>query len=443
MSIHIFLGPSLDVEQARAILDAEYLPPVKMGDVFKVVQKRPTAIGIIDGFFENTAAVWHKEILHAMSLGIPVFGASSMGALRAAELHAFGMVGIGKIFEDYASGVIEDDDEVAVVHAPGEQSGMTLSEAMVNIRAALAQALRRELISLASHDALIQAVKDRFYPERSWPGLFYIGQQLGLPPQEMAALQAFVETEQPNQKRSDALALLHHMAQQSFSTQPPKPWVFEHTVYWETVTTYYSTHHGAGGEVNFERLRNHVRLDEPRREQLRQQALLQVLAEAEAQRLRIGVSDNRKALSRFRYRRGLQSAQAFQQWMINFQVDKEECLALARLEMLLQIIEDRYIDKVDQQLKKSLKLSGAYQDIMARANRKWDLVAALGIERLSEADVGSLAEVLDWYQKQYGAVSDTLDQHAAELGFGTKRQFLNELYAAYLYARHTVAGKEN
>ena len=40
-----------------------------------------------------------------MSEGVPVFGAASMGALRAAELHEFGMRGIGRIFEAFRDGV--------------------------------------------------------------------------------------------------------------------------------------------------------------------------------------------------------------------------------------------------------------------------------------------------------------------------------------------------
>ena len=43
-----------------------------------------------------------------------------MGALRAAELHAFGMRGVGRIFEAFRDGELEDDDEVAVVHGPAE-----------------------------------------------------------------------------------------------------------------------------------------------------------------------------------------------------------------------------------------------------------------------------------------------------------------------------------
>src|SRR6185437_13385815 len=103
------LGPTLPLADARAELDAVYLPPVAQGDVYRVTRLQPDAIGIVDGYFDRVPAVWHKEILWAMSCGIPVFGSASMGALRAAELAAFGMEGVGAIFEAYRDGVIEAD----------------------------------------------------------------------------------------------------------------------------------------------------------------------------------------------------------------------------------------------------------------------------------------------------------------------------------------------
>ena len=69
-----------------------------------------------------------------------MFGAASMGALRAAELAAFGMEGVGAIFEAFREGVLEDDDEVAVIHGPAEFGYPVLSEAMVNIRRTLSDA---------------------------------------------------------------------------------------------------------------------------------------------------------------------------------------------------------------------------------------------------------------------------------------------------------------
>ena len=103
--IVVFLGPSLSIDQARRTLPALYLGPARCGDVLRARRLSPRAIAIVDGVFASTPAIWHKEILLALEDGIAVFGASSMGALRAAELVPFGMVGIGRIFEAYRDGV--------------------------------------------------------------------------------------------------------------------------------------------------------------------------------------------------------------------------------------------------------------------------------------------------------------------------------------------------
>ncbi len=134
MRAFVFLGPSLPVEEARGILDAVYLPPVAQGDVLRVLARRPDVIGFVDGYFDKVPSVWHKEILLALSRGVRVLGASSMGALRAAELADFGMEGVGTIYEWFRSGRLEDDDEVAIVHGPAEEGYVELSDAMVNVR---------------------------------------------------------------------------------------------------------------------------------------------------------------------------------------------------------------------------------------------------------------------------------------------------------------------
>ena len=89
-----------------------------MGSVFRAVEAGYRRIGILDGHFGNVPSVWHKEILFAMSEGVEVAGAASMGALRAAELHRFGMIGVGRIYRFFRSGLFTDDDELAVIHAP-------------------------------------------------------------------------------------------------------------------------------------------------------------------------------------------------------------------------------------------------------------------------------------------------------------------------------------
>jgi hypothetical protein len=237
MSTYVFLGPTLPIEQARSILaEAVYLPPVSMGDVYALLAKVPRRIALIDGLFERTPAVWHKEILYALAQGVRVLGSSSMGALRAAELHSFGMEGVGRIFEAYRDGLLEDDDEVALVHAPAEFGWRPLSEAMVNLREGLRRAERRGLIAARTHRALLETAKRTFYPERSWPGVLRAGAGLGLPAAELDALGDFVQRERPDQKREDAVELLQHLAQErgqgretsepSFCFEPTSAWLW-------------------------------------------------------------------------------------------------------------------------------------------------------------------------------------------------------------------------
>src|ERR1700758_4110244 len=102
----VFSGPSLPLSKAPFVAGMEWRPPVRQGDLYKAALGRPALIGVIDGTFELVPTVWHKEILWAMAQGIHVYGAASIGALRAAELHSFGMVGIGRIFDAYRDGIL-------------------------------------------------------------------------------------------------------------------------------------------------------------------------------------------------------------------------------------------------------------------------------------------------------------------------------------------------
>src|SRR5438046_4232079 len=138
MTTLIFAGPSLPPRARPHIAGLEWRPPLRRGDLYLAALRRPALIGVVDGYFETVPTVWHKEILWAMAQGIHVYGSASIGALRAAELAPFRMKGIGWIFEAFRDGILEDDDEVAVLHGPKEIGYPTVTEAMVNIRATLA-----------------------------------------------------------------------------------------------------------------------------------------------------------------------------------------------------------------------------------------------------------------------------------------------------------------
>ena len=168
MSAYVFLGPSLPLATASAVLPATYLPPIQQGDILRLLEREPDIIGIVDGYFEVVPAVWHKEILLALEAGVRVYGAASMGAIRAAELHSFGMTGIGSVFEWLRDGVICRDDEVAIIHAPAELGYAPLSVALVDIRDACDAATREGIVAAPEAKRLIAAASDLPFPERSY-----------------------------------------------------------------------------------------------------------------------------------------------------------------------------------------------------------------------------------------------------------------------------------
>ena len=244
MNILVFVGPSLPLSEARRELDATFLPPVSEGDIYRATFERPVAIGIIDGYFENVPSVWHKEILYALQQGIHVFGSASMGALRAAELEPFGMEGVGAIFEAYRDDCLEDDDEVAVIHGPPEFGYLPLSEAMVNIRRTLSDALDSGVIGQASHQALETIAKNLPYRERIYATILKRGRAEGILGEELDRFELWLPAGRFDQKTADARLMLQVMRERFRDGCEPKTvhFHFEHTTLWEQAVKLTTAH---------------------------------------------------------------------------------------------------------------------------------------------------------------------------------------------------------
>jgi hypothetical protein len=210
--ILVFLGPSLPIEKARQILPATYLAPAEQGDILgSVTDFRPRVIALIDGVFLSRPSVWHKEILYALSNGIHVHGASSMGALRAAECAAFGMQGCGRIFAKYQSGEFVDDDEVALLFWGEDEGYRAATEPMVNVRATVEQARRAGVAGDAECEALIRYAKSIYFADRTTTALLKGAIHEGVLPAD-SALPDYYRDEYVDEKRLDAIELLERLA---------------------------------------------------------------------------------------------------------------------------------------------------------------------------------------------------------------------------------------
>jgi len=162
----VYIGLSISRDKAREILpDAIIKGPAKQGDIVTdAVNLNPTHILLVDGSFRENLSPWHKEIVYALQFpGVKVvYGAASMGALRAAELDLIGMVGVGQIYEWYRDGVTEDDSEVAVSYAAlpsGNYQCLTIP--LVDIRAGVNEAKDNKA------DAFFSAAQKIHYMERT------------------------------------------------------------------------------------------------------------------------------------------------------------------------------------------------------------------------------------------------------------------------------------
>ena len=164
----VFLGPSMPRSEAVSLLKADYLPPIRRGDL-GALPEDVRSVGIVDGEFYQSLAVSTKEILVLLRRGVAVYGATSMGALRAAETYSFGMVGVGRIFDLYREGILDADDEVALVYDPA--TFRTLSDPLVNLRQALELAAEAGVISEQDRCKLVDQLRALYFPSRSYRAL--------------------------------------------------------------------------------------------------------------------------------------------------------------------------------------------------------------------------------------------------------------------------------
>lgn len=430
MTAVVFLGPSLPLERARERLNATYLPPAAQGDVWRAVTTlRPAVIGIVDGLFRHAPAVWHKEILYALSEGIHVFGAASMGALRAAELAAFGMRGVGLVFEAYRDGRLapggdapfEDDDEVAVLHAPAEAGWHPLSEALVDMRCSLAAAERAGVIDPAERALIVGAAKVTFFAERTWPVVLDRALAAGLLPARRGVLAAWLREGGVAQKRADALLLLDEIhGFLAERTAPFRPaFSFAHTCTWAAAVAQAGlaradgTGTAAGGPLA---VLDELRLDPPAWRSTQRAALLEELVMAEG--VRPERSDVRFALGGLRERLELADREAIDTWSAMNEAPADLLQRVAEAEGALLRLERERAPHLVARVLDRLRVDGRYRPLRDRAEAKRAHEARAGTAE-TEANAPEDLHVLRWYfEGRLGVgIPDDLEGYALDLGF--------------------------
>ncbi|HET9052254.1 MAG TPA: TfuA-like protein [Candidatus Dormibacteraeota bacterium] len=210
--LHVYAGPSLPAaEAARLLPDAVVHPPVSAGDLLSLDAGPDDTVAILDGHFLQTRSVRHKEILVLLERGVAVWGAASMGALRGAELHRYGMRTHGLVARLFRLGALVGDDEVTVLHTDASDGCRPLSEALVNIRMSLRRHARERAIGRADVARVVEVAAALPFGERRWERVL---RDAG-GPWARTELDGLVRGAPPwrvDQKRADAVSCLARLA---------------------------------------------------------------------------------------------------------------------------------------------------------------------------------------------------------------------------------------
>jgi len=211
------LGPSLPPEEAKYILSSDkkrevvYAPPIRRGDIPKAVSEGFGIIGIIDGVFFRESAASPREIMEVLKSDVKIYGASSMGALRASELDRYGMIGIGKIYQWYRDGTLNSDDEVALSF--DSEEFIPISEPLVNIRETIKKATNQNIISLEESEIILKSAKSLYFPERRWDKI--IKNSENALEKRLLDFSVFVKNNRVDIKKEDAMLLLKRIDEDS------------------------------------------------------------------------------------------------------------------------------------------------------------------------------------------------------------------------------------
>ncbi|HEX4807354.1 MAG TPA: TfuA-like protein [Bryobacteraceae bacterium] len=435
----VFLGPSLDLETARGLLsDAIYLPPLRQADLLSAVRRyQPHVIGIVDGYFLQDLSVWHKEILYALQRGIAVYGSSSMGALRAAEMAPYGMRGIGTVYQAFADGTLVDDDEVALAHAPEELNYEKHSEPMVNIRATLEAALARKVISSSVHDRATEAAKATYFPERNLQRLSRVWRETGLPDEVVKTLNDLFRLHYVDVKRQDAITLLKIMAALKFEApspradlQPPR------TISFDTLE-----HRDRRSEtgIALSKIFRFAAIHSPEFESLQFQAMNRTLTAMFAANLGLVPQPDQigEETRRFRAAQGLSGDEAFLKWLRENDLTEDEFSTLMGERAACRLVQQWWLSVCGQPGLRAkitldeLRLSGDYRAIATEAAHLADLTSEELVPDVDSWTPNETRRLLREHAARTGFRLDIpVQRWARETGYFSYSDMLADIYLA-------------
>jgi hypothetical protein len=322
MIVTVFLGPTMTLAEAREILpEAVFRPPAQQGDLLAAVnQDGASVVGLIDGTFHQNLSVWHNEVCYLLSSGIRVFGASSMGALRAAETDRYGMIGVGQIYRWYKDAYITGDDEVALTHGDEDTGYRSLSLPLVNIRASVGLAVSRNQMSDATAAQLIEIARAIYYPYRHVENILQQCQEAHLAAGDVETVRRVLTEEYVDLKKADAREMLTAIRRflDGIDTPPESvPFTFRRSSVFESLYNLDQRVRTEHGEVTLQEVAEYFALHSTDFNEVRRASLDRSIVGFFAHLIGISVTQAEVKAERdaFMTERGIESSEDLNRWL--------------------------------------------------------------------------------------------------------------------------------
>ncbi|MEO1161067.1 MAG: TfuA domain-containing protein, partial [Pseudomonadota bacterium] len=384
---------------------------------------------------------------------VHVFGSSSMGALRAAELHQFGMRGVGQIFESYRDGELEDDDEVALIHGPQDMGYIGLSEPMVNIRATLKQAVSDGVLTAKLAGSLGDAAKATYYRERNWDVLLDLPHNKKKHASQMRAFRDWLADGKVDAKRDDALQMLSEIEDFAATDQPANTvsYTFEYTHLWHSVVEDTDTLPAMAaqqpGNPSASGILNELRLDPDTYYNVQREALLRLLALKE-QRARGYQASNEELNDRvreFRLANALSKRKKLDAWLTRNDTDEAGILQMANDNALVDQLLVEAEGELDEHMLSTLRETGQFVKLRDKASKKARVAKQLRAQEDDEDRQGYGAgrlQLAAWHFEDCleREMPADFNAYAQSIGLGSADEFFELLRIEYQY-RQQAAGK--
>lgn len=333
MKVTLFGGAYITEDETKAIIDIDYRPPAGHADIISLIYNDRPDIIILSHAVIPGISVWHTELLEAMNLGVRVYGTGGLGAVRAAELSSFGMIGIGEVFRQYKAGEIEDDDEVYFRSDGFGDHDIRLSEPIVNLRATLKPAVSDHIISENDFQNIIHIAKEIYYEDRTVDNIFSLARERGFDTHLIHKLGLLIQNHYIDQQKLDTIETLKQVSRLKDSDLdrelPPR---HEYDLFFDALYERDRKVKTGNTQIPLYTLSDYLSLHYPEMESLSSQALNRQIVAMLASVVKINLDDAEIMIeeARFRKKYNLTDDNKFAEWLKNNDISKDDFFVLMK-----------------------------------------------------------------------------------------------------------------